>query len=473
MQLSKFNVQVPLPDRSEVFLMNTFSDSQLVVSTDVTELLGRIARGESVFGDDERETIDTLLENGFIVESRERERDALDEYFRNLREDTEQLRVTVLTTLQCNFACDYCFQGDRDDYNKFAEKMSLETAARVVAWIANRLDEVRPERFVLTLFGGEPLLNLPVAYYLAEHCHAECARRGVEQRISIITNGLLLTPEVVDRLNPYGLFGVKVTLDGDRDTHNRMRPLRGRQGTFDKIIENVKRVADKVPITIGGNFDESSVDSYPALLDYLREQEFADKIARINFKPIVRSFDQAVPAAQGIIPLTVVNETGKPLNGTCMTSAGAGSLSRSSVCDSCHFVDEKMAFLRSETRKRGFPTPDGVHMGPCEVHRRHAHTLGPDGSIYVCPGFTGSKAESTGHIEGRQEEWRQAAAARFERLSPRKDECGDCSFVPVCGGGCSVAAHTELGDMHQPSCHKGAFESAVISLAERTVAAVA
>ena len=174
-----------------------------------------------------------------------------------------------------------------------------------------------------------------------------------------------------------------------------------------------------------------------------------------------------------MIPLTVVGGEGKPLNGTCMTSAGAGSPKGSSVCDSCHFADEKMAFLRSETRRRGFPTPDGVHMGPCEIHRQHAHTIGPDGSLYICPGFTGAKTESTGHIDGREEEWRQAAAARFERLNPRKDECGDCSFVPVCGGGCSVAAHTELGDMYQPSCHKGAFESAVVSLAERTVAAVA
>ena len=46
--------------------------------------------------------------------------------------------------------------------------------------------------------------------------------RGVPMSISVITNGLLLTPEVVDRLIPYGLRGVKITLDGDRDTHNRM-----------------------------------------------------------------------------------------------------------------------------------------------------------------------------------------------------------------------------------------------------------
>jgi uncharacterized protein len=287
----------------------------------------------------------------------------------------------------------------------------------------------------------------------------------------MITNGLLLTPEVVERLVPYGLYGVKVTLDGDRDTHNRMRPLRGRQGTFDKIVENVRRVAHLVPITIGGNFDESSADSYPALLDFLREQEFADKIAKINFKPIVKSPEPATP--KGVIPLTVIGSNSKPLNGTCMTSAGAGSSKGSSVCDSCHFVDEKMSFLRDETRKRGFPTPDGVHMGPCEIHRRHAHTIGPDGSIYACPGMTGSVTESTGHIDGRAESWRQAAAERYEQLSPSKTECGDCTFVPVCGGGCSVAAHTELGDMHQPSCHKGAFESAVVGLAQRTYEAIA
>ena len=107
--------------------------------------------------------------------------------------------------------------------------------------------------------------------------------------ISIITNGLLLTEEVVDRLMPFGLKGVKITLDGDRDTHNRMRPLRGGQGTFDRIIENIRRVAGRCGIAIGGNFDESSVDSYPALLEFLREQEFADKLVKVNFKPIVRS----------------------------------------------------------------------------------------------------------------------------------------------------------------------------------------
>lgn len=476
MRPSIFNVSVPFPDRQEVFLLNTFSDAQIIVSRDVADLLERLeAAPESeslALSDEERRVLADLAEHGFVVSDRESERRALDAYFREVREDRRQLRVTILTTLQCNFACEYCYQGDHGDYNKFAHKMSLGTAERVVAWVEERLDEIQPESFVVTFFGGEPLLNLPVLYFLAERLWAATQARGVQMLINIITNGLLLTPEVVDRLSPYGLNGVKVTLDGDRAAHDRLRPLRGGQGTFDRIVENIRRVADRCKISIGGNFDESNVASYPALLDFLKEQAFADRLAKVAFKPIIR--DKSFPGgsgatrtAAGFIPLTAVGQDGKPLGGTCMTSAGAGG---NSPCDMCHFVDEQMAFLRDETKKRGFPTVDGVHMGPCELHKRHAYTIGPDGSLYACPGFTGDPSLSTGHIDGRREVWREQRAAEFDRLAAWR-ACGDCSFVPVCAGGCAVAAHSELGDLHQPSCHKKSFELAVAALARDAVAA--
>jgi uncharacterized protein len=341
--------------------------------------------------------------------------------------------MTVLTTLQCNFACDYCIQGDHGDYNKHAAKMSLETAARVGDWAEQRLEALRPESYVLTFFGGEPLLNLPVMYYLAERMWKVCDARGVRMLINIITNGLLLTPEIVDRLNAFGLNGIKITLDGDRDTHNKMRPLRGGQGTFDKIVHNVRQVAHKTRIAIGGNFDMETADSYPALLDFLKEQDFADKLSKVAFKPIIRERkEQPAPAVASpvkgskFIALTAVSD--KPLGGACMTSAGA-AVSSTSGCDSCHMLDDQMAFLREETKKRGFPTIDGVHMGPCEIHRSHAHTISPDGSLYACPGFAGDATQSVGHIDGRQEPARSHAASRFEALSAWQ-ECRDCSFIP-------------------------------------------
>jgi uncharacterized protein len=290
-------------------------------------------------------------------------------------------------------------------------------------------------------FGGEPLLNLPVVYYLAEHVHAAATARGVKLTISMVTNGLLLTPEVVDRLLPFGFTGAKVTLDGDKAAHDRKRPLRGGQGTFDKIIANVRAVAGKVAISIGGNFDADNADSYPALLDFLAAQDFGPKLAKVNFKPVMGGAAPApvtaLPAGKpsrinGIIPLTAVPADGAPLGGACMTIAGAGGARASSPCDSCHFVDETMGFLRDETKKRGFPTIDGVHMGPCEIHRKHAQTIGPDGALYACPGFTGESTFATGHI---------------------------------------TAAQTELGDLDTPACHRHSIESALVSYAAEAAAA--
>ena len=467
MQPSIFNLRVPLTARDEVFLMNTLTDAQLVVSSDVAALLDRTGDEDfngGIDNEEEREALDLLRENGFLVESREADRRGLDQYFSAIKNDTAELHVTVLTTLQCNFACDYCFQGDHGDYNKFADKMSLETARKVGDWIENELDRVHPEKLVLMFFGGEPLLNLPVMYYLSERMWDAAESRGVPMSITVITNGLLLTAAVVDRLVPYGLYGVKITLDGDKDEHNRMRPLRGGQGTFDRIIENIRQVAGKCHIAIGGNFDESSVESFPALLDFLRDQEFADKLVKVNFKPVIRT---EAPKLKGMLTLTPVGASNKPLNGTCMTNVGEGG---GSACDSCSFLDDKMEFLRKETKRHGFPTTDGVHNGPCHIHHKNAQTIGPDGSLYACPGFTGEKGFSTGHIDGRLEAWRETSRERFDRLHPW-DECKDCAFIPVCAGGCLVASHTQLGDVNMPTCHKPSFESALISLAHDAASA--
>ncbi|MFN8059187.1 MAG: radical SAM protein [Vicinamibacterales bacterium] len=479
MQSSIFTVRVPLPDEGDVFLMNTLTEAQAVVSADVATLIDRFDR-HAASGDppptldaESARVLGTLVHEGFLVDSVDADRSRLESFFAHVRHDASHLHVTILTTLQCNFACDYCFQGEHDG-GASAGRMTRETAARVVDWVAKRLDAVRPERFTVTFFGGEPLLNLPVLYTLAEELWDACASRDIPMRSVVITNGLLLTPTVVERLMPFGLAGIKVTLDGDRDTHDRMRPLRGGQASFDRIVENVRRVADMVPITIGGNFDLSSADSFTGLLDFITTQPFASKLAKVAFKPVIRSTPDAAPSLSRGIVLTPVGSGARSTGGTCASAMGSGRSGHgaASACDSCHLADDKLVWLREETKKRGLPTPDGLHMGPCDVHREHAHTIGPDGSLYACPGFTSDLGHAVGHIDRPATDEHRRSAGEFDRLAPWR-ACGDCAFIPVCAGGCSVASHTERGDMHTPTCHKRSLESALVSLAHRIVGAPA
>jgi uncharacterized protein len=471
MKPSTFNLRAPLQS-GDVFLMNTLSDAQVIVSADVVSLLDRLdAPGAepAAWNSDERDAIGTLAGQGFVVKDDASERAALESHFASFRDDASQLRVTILTTLRCNFACEYCYQGDHGGQAAARDVMPVETAARVAAWINREVDMVRPRRLVITFFGGEPLLNVPAMMVVANACAAHARSCGVEPLLNIITNGLLLTPAIVDALLPLGLNGVKVTLDGDRETHDRVRPLRGGQGTFDRIIENVRRVADRVPVAIGGNFDMSTADRYPALLDILKSQPFANRISTVAFKPVIAPAAGAAPAGavaggRRVIPLA--DASAAPPH-AARGNACAGGGGTGSVCDNCHFVDDQLSFLREETKRRGFDTPDGVHMGPCELYRRHSHTIGPDGSQYACPGFTGENALAIGHIDRRADAALTTVARRVEHLAPWR-QCGDCSFIPVCGGGCAVASHAELGDMGAPSCHKRSFEAALVSLADET-----
>jgi uncharacterized protein len=477
MRASRFTLSTPVPGTDETFLFNSLSDTQIVVSGDVVRLIDQVERGQAVGRDAQsREAIRQLSEMGFLVESREAEDRALETFFHELKEDASHLRVTLLTTLQCNFACDYCIQGDHQAHDAPAARMSLESAAVVGDWMEQRLDTLSPPRFTLTFFGGEPLLNLPVVYALAERMWEACQQRGVVMTISIITNGLLLTEAVVDRLLPFGLTGIKITLDGDRATHDRLRPLRGGQGSFDRIVANLRAIGPKVRISIGGNFDIESAASYPELLSFLRSEPFADRISKIAFKPIIRGPNTGRPVSAArktadgrrVIPLAPVQASDAALGGTCMTAAGNGG-GTATPCDTCGLVDERMTWLRAETRAHGFETLDGLHMGPCELHRRHSYTVGPDGSLYACPGFTGEPDLRIGHVVPTLDPAHRVVRDRFDAHAPWR-ACGDCALIPVCGGGCSVAAHNEQGDLGVPSCHRPGMLAALDEIA--TAAAV-
>ena len=94
MQPSIFNVRVPFDGRDAVFLMNTFTDAQLIVSRDVSDLLDRIGREPIEPNDEEREAFQTLVENGFLVEDRETDRRNIENFFTAFRSSSDQLRVS-------------------------------------------------------------------------------------------------------------------------------------------------------------------------------------------------------------------------------------------------------------------------------------------------------------------------------------------------------------------------------------------
>ena len=404
----------------------------------------------------------TLTEHGFIVPSRAADTEALNKFFTDYREDTEQMRVTVLTTLQCNFACDYCFQGDHGDYNKHADRMSLDDSARLSAWIEQRLDELKPKRLTITFFGGEPLLNIPVVYDQAERAFAACQKRGVTLALGIITNGLLLTEELVDRLLPLRSWL--------REGHARRRPRHAQQdASAPRRPGHVRQDHRERPQgrRQGADCDRRQLRrrfgrrAIPPCSTFSRSRTSPTSSRRSRSSRSCAR--RQVP--KNVIPLTVVSGQAAQRH-----VHDGGRLGRVEHLRHLPVRGRAAVHLREETKKRGFPTVDGVHMGPCEIHKRHAYTIGPNGSTYACPGFTGEPTLSTGHIDDRKESWRMSAAERFEHLAAWH-KCGDCAFIPGLRGRLfGRLAHGAWRHEHADVSQAG-FESALISLAHEAASA--
>ncbi|UCD85109.1 MAG: radical SAM protein [Deltaproteobacteria bacterium] len=424
MRQSRFNIFIPLPVNGEYLLFNTFTDSRLIVNEELRTFMEDIHHDKEMSAEN-LSFLEKLKENGVIVEDEQSEERELQKWFEAKKNDNSEMNITILTTYACNLGCVYCFQ----DGIGTTTTMREDTCRRVLAWIFKRTEEIEPSALKLTFYGGEPLLNPLALYFLSEELYQGLKERGTELNIQIITNGVLLSEGVLDRLLPLGLKGIKVTLDGDQEAHDRKRPFRNGQGSFETIFSNLLKIKDKVSILIGGNYDESNKDHIPPLLDRLRDSGFPEQITMLNFRPIFAN----------------------------------SQYKQSSYCDVCSFSESKvedMLWLREETEKRGFRTMDGIALGPCEVINRHAYTIDPDGRIYKCAGFVGMEGFSIGDIFSQDPD---IEADRFVDCDPWR-ECGECPYIPLCGGGCRCSAYMKGSDYRRVACEKEYFDKVALRL---------
>ena len=101
----------------------------------------------------------------------------------------------IIPIRRCNLACKYC--NEYDDYSKPVPTQEMKTRLDKLADLGTR---------IVTLSGGEPLLHPEL-----DEIIAHMRRRGVIA--GMITNGYLLMPDRIKRLNDAGLDHMQISID--------------------------------------------------------------------------------------------------------------------------------------------------------------------------------------------------------------------------------------------------------------------
>jgi len=171
-------------------------------------------------------------------------------------EDLERLiwannSVLVMNvTESCNLRCKYCVyaSGTYSYHRGLTERrMTPDVAKEAIDWYvkssAPQMTRNPAKRLGLSLYGGEPLLNVELIKVVLEYCDDKYP--GVFIAV-LTTNGTLLTPDNAALLSKHDV-AVGVSLDGPEEEHDRLRVDESGRGSFKKIISNLAYIKAEYP----------------------------------------------------------------------------------------------------------------------------------------------------------------------------------------------------------------------------------
>src|ERR1700751_645550 len=116
-------------------------------------------------------------------------------FVRAMQSGSHPIVAQIVPIRRCNLDCAYC-----NEYDKVSNPVPLETMLRRIDHLADL------GTAIITLSGGEPTL----------HPDLDAIVNRIRQRgaiATLITNGYLLTPERIQRLNRAGLDYLQISID--------------------------------------------------------------------------------------------------------------------------------------------------------------------------------------------------------------------------------------------------------------------
>ena len=230
MKFSKYNI-IHTTENQEHILFNSLWGSTFVISPSVKQAIE--SSNPTLLTEEENRL---FIKYNALIPDEYNESCIYNHFYNKSRYGKKCLTATVLLTWSCNFRCIYCYEGAGE---LRCENMTKNRAGAIANFLIKCSEEQRGELIHVVLFGGEPLLNIDVGFHMLGILKEYCLTSHKELQCSLVTNGSLLTEEIVSGLLNYNCKFVQITLDGPEYIHNCRRVAKDGSGTFQKVLHGI------------------------------------------------------------------------------------------------------------------------------------------------------------------------------------------------------------------------------------------
>lgn len=335
---------------------------------------------------------------------------------------------SFITAYSCNLSCSYCFQANTGVRASDTRTMTVEAARQFLKVVEQ--SPKHPDRSVIELFGGEPLL--PKLREVVELIVLSVEK--MSYRVRATTNGTGLNT-YLDLLGPTRISELQVSLDGPREVHDSRRVGLSKKPTFDLIWHGVREAVSRgTKVLIRANLDRRNFEAFPALVEFIADEGLLGcsllEIHYINVRsdPVAPDFGGGHEMRLDEIEAYLANETQRhPFLAQIAAPHEIGTF--------------------NDWLSKNFQNPSTRHCGAVTNNVYFS----PDGLVYSCHETAGRPEFAIGEVIDGQLLYNRTAQRWRSRRVDNIAACRRCPHALTCSGGC--AARTDiLNEPHQSYC---------------------
>ena len=309
------------------------------------------------------------------------------------------LALTIAPTMACNFKCVYCYEGSR--------VKNVTMTQEVMDGVIEFIKKSECKSLSITWYGGEPLCAWDKILEFntkIDDLHLQSFTQD------IVTNGSLLDKDKITYLLEKDFKNIQITLDGCEEIHNKSRPMKNGQNSFqtimsklDLLAEIYKKACKKLPVTIRVNISEKNANDFQKLYSMLNEKY--ENLFYVYPAFVTKNDDNDCHAS------------------TCFT------------------FEKEAEFILKLSKEYGVETnklfPERNKVIGCGAQVINNYVISSNGNIYKCWDDISDDTKVIGNvIKGRKDENNINYKFIITSTGFEVKECKECLFLYSCMGGC-------------------------------------